>query len=40
MPAQQQASGGGSGGGGIMDTLSNAGQALNRLITQRFLTNL
>jgi len=40
MPAQQQASGGTSSGGGIMDTLSNAGQALNRLITQRFLTNL
>jgi len=40
MPAQQQTSGGTSSGGGIMDTLSNAGQALNRLITQRFLTNL
>ena len=40
MPAQQQASGSTSSGGGIMDTLSNAGQALNRLITQRFLTNL
>ena len=41
MPAQQQqASGGTNSGGGIMDTLSNAGQALNRLITQRFLTNL
>ena len=41
MPAQQQqTSGGGSNGGGILDTLSNAGQALNRLITQRFLTNL
>jgi hypothetical protein len=40
MPAQQPQASTSSGGGGIIDTLSNAGQALNRFITQRFLTNL
>ena len=42
MPAgqSQQQSYGSAGGGGLMGALNDAGQTLNRFITQRFLNNL
>ena len=41
MPAgQSQQQSYGSAGGGLMDALNDAGQTLNRFITQRFLNNL